>query len=173
MRLRGYAIDYSVEIGKSALLFQSHKCAIKIDRNAVIGSGTRIKAGFKGRIWIGENVLVDDYSFISSHNSIEIGSGTMVSASSYIVDFNHKYPLSEFRDLAESEKGYISKSIKIGNNVWIGTHVVILPGVIIGDGSVIGAGSIVTKSVPSFCIAVGNPAKVIKKLNNLSLQVKH
>ena len=51
---------------------------------------------------------------------------------------------------------------KIGNNVWIGDSVIILPGVQIGDGAVIGAGSIVTKNIPPFAVAVGNPAKVIK-----------
>jgi lipopolysaccharide O-acetyltransferase len=50
----------------------------------------------------------------------------------------------------------------IGDNVWIGESVMILPGVKIGRGSVIGAGSVVTKSIPEFSIAVGNPAKVVK-----------
>jgi len=50
----------------------------------------------------------------------------------------------------------------IGNDVWIGTGVIILPGISIGDGAVIGAGSIVTKNIPPYAIAVGNPAKVIK-----------
>jgi virginiamycin A acetyltransferase len=54
-------------------------------------------------------------------------------------------------------------AITIGNGVWIGDNVTILPGVEIGNGAVIGAGSIVTKNIPPYCIAVGNPAKVIKK----------
>lgn len=52
--------------------------------------------------------------------------------------------------------------VVIGNGVWVGDSVVILPGVTIGDGAVVGAGSIVTKSIPAYAIAVGNPAKVIK-----------
>lgn len=52
--------------------------------------------------------------------------------------------------------------VAIGNNVWIGDSVIILPGVQVGDGAVIGAGSVVTKSIPAYAIAVGNPAKVIK-----------
>lgn len=52
--------------------------------------------------------------------------------------------------------------IKIGHDVWIGQGAIILPGVTIGNGSVIGAGTIVTKSIPSYAIAVGNPAKVIR-----------
>ncbi|MEO0768094.1 MAG: CatB-related O-acetyltransferase [Cyanobacteria bacterium J06649_4] len=51
----------------------------------------------------------------------------------------------------------------IGNNVWIGDNVTILSGVRLGDGAVIGSGAVVTKDVPPFCIAVGVPAKVVKK----------
>ena len=63
------------------------------------------------------------------------------------------------------EQGVISKGIKIGNNVWIGGNVVINPGITIGDNSVIGSGSIVTKNIPSNVIAVGNPCKIIREIN--------
>jgi maltose O-acetyltransferase len=55
--------------------------------------------------------------------------------------------------------------ITIGNNVWIGGNVVVLPGVSIGDNSIIGAGSIVNKSIPENVIAVGNPCKVVKRID--------
>ena len=55
-----------------------------------------------------------------------------------------------------------AKPIKIGNNVWIGGNVCILPNVTIGDNVTIGAGSVVTCDIPSNCIAVGNPCKVVK-----------
>ncbi|XZL30485.1 sugar O-acetyltransferase [Clostridium perfringens] len=55
--------------------------------------------------------------------------------------------------------------IFVGNNVWIGANSVILPGVNIGDNSVIGAGSIVTKDIPSNVIAVGNPCRVLREIN--------
>lgn len=50
----------------------------------------------------------------------------------------------------------------IGENVWVGARTLILPGVEIGDGAVIGAGSVVTKDIPPYAVAVGNPARVIK-----------
>lgn len=56
-----------------------------------------------------------------------------------------------------------SKPIHIGNHVWIGEKAIILKGVTIGDGAIIGAGSVVTKDVPARCLAVGNPAKVIRE----------
>jgi len=54
-------------------------------------------------------------------------------------------------------------SVHIGRDVWIGGSSVVLSGVTIGEGSIIGAGSVVTKDVPAFSIAVGNPARVVKK----------
>ena len=63
-----------------------------------------------------------------------------------------------------SRKLYSSGPVYIGKNVHIGENVVILPNTTIGDNVVIGAGSIVTKSLPSNCVAVGNPVKIVKTL---------
>jgi len=57
-----------------------------------------------------------------------------------------------------------AEPVSIGNNVWIGGGVTILPGVKIGDNVTIGAGSVVTKDIPSNCVAVGNPCKVVKSI---------
>lgn len=54
--------------------------------------------------------------------------------------------------------------VTIGDNVWIGGGAIINPGVNIGDNVVIGSGSVVTKDIPSNCVAVGNPCKVIKNI---------
>lgn len=54
--------------------------------------------------------------------------------------------------------------VEIGDNVWIGGNTVILPGVHIGSNSIIGAGSVVTKDIPEWSIAAGNPCKVIRKI---------
>lgn len=55
--------------------------------------------------------------------------------------------------------------VHIGRNCWLGAGVVVLPGVTIGDNSVIGAGSVVTKDIPSNVVAVGNPCKVLREIN--------
>lgn len=56
--------------------------------------------------------------------------------------------------------------VNIGNNVWIGGNTVILPGVSIGDCCVVGAGSVVTKDIPAWSVAAGNPAKIIRKITD-------
>ncbi len=55
--------------------------------------------------------------------------------------------------------------VKIGKCVWLGAGVIVLPGVEIGDNSVIGAGSVVTKNIPANVVAVGNPCKVVRSIN--------
>ena len=161
LRLRGYDIDYSVSLRGQNFFFQSTKHAITIAKNVVIGKGTRISGGGKGKVSIEKNVLIDDQTFIMAHEKITIGQNTKVAAFCFITDFNHKF---NDRSKPIVEQGYDTSPVHIGKNVWIGTHSVILPGVTIGDGAVIGAGSIVTKSIPIYSIAVGNPARVIKKI---------
>ncbi|HDY8018443.1 TPA: DapH/DapD/GlmU-related protein [Vibrio vulnificus] len=62
---------------------------------------------------------------------------------------------------------YEAKSVTLKKGCWIGAGVIILPGVTIGKNSVVGAGSVVTKCVPDYSVAVGNPAKVIKTLSSI------
>ncbi len=56
------------------------------------------------------------------------------------------------------------KAVTVGDNVWIGGNTVILPGVNVGSNVVIGAGSVVTKDIPDWCVATGNPCRVIRKI---------
>lgn len=64
------------------------------------------------------------------------------------------------------QKGYqYNAPVHIGKNCWIGAGVIILPGITIGDNVVIGAGSIVTKNLPDNVLAVGNPCKILREIN--------
>lgn len=64
-----------------------------------------------------------------------------------------------------SKQAQYNMPVNIGNNVWIGAGAIILPGVSIGDNSVIGAGSVVTKDIPANVVAVGNPSKVLREID--------
>ena len=58
------------------------------------------------------------------------------------------------------------KEVRIGDNVWIGGNTVICPGITIGDNCVIGAGSVVTKDIPAWTVAAGNPCRVIRRITD-------
>lgn len=66
-----------------------------------------------------------------------------------------------------------SKEVTVGNDCWIGAGTIIIPGVTLGKGVVIGANSVVTRDIPSFSVAVGAPARVIKKVNPAMDVPKH
>ena len=108
-------------------------------------------------IKIGKNVFINACCRFQDQGGIEIGDGSLIGHNTTIATLNHDFNPDKRANLHPSP-------VKIGKNVWIGSDSTILPGVEIGDGAVIGAGSIVTKNVPANSIAVGSPARVIKKI---------
>lgn len=118
---------------------------------------------YNPKLTIGNNVIMGRNTTILCADEISIGNDTMFASYCFISDENHGIDLS-LNKRYECQK-ITTKPIKIGKNCWIGEKVIILPGVNIGDNSIIGAGSVVTKDIPPNCIAVGNPARIIKKYN--------
>ena len=110
-------------------------------------------------IYVGENFYMNHNCVILDGAKVEFGNDVFIAPNCGFYTAGH--PL----DYEIRNKGLeYAKSIKVGNNVWIGGNVIVLPGVTIGDNVVIGAGSIVNKDIPSNCVAVGNPCKVIKNI---------
>lgn len=116
---------------------------------------------------LGEGIIIDSNVYIGPNvilgaaGLLHIKSGNQIGANVQFIAENHKFQNKEKKI---SEQGVIRKGIIINENCWIGNNVIILDGVEIGMGSVIGAGSIVTKSIESYSVAVGNPAKIIKMI---------
>lgn len=107
----------------------------------------------------GDNVYFNVNCVVLDCAPIKIGSNVFFAPGVQLYTANH--PLeAELRKTLEN-----ALSISIGNDCWIGGNSIILPGITIGNGCVIGAGSVLTKDIPDNSLAVGNPAKVIKKLN--------
>src|SRR6266480_5687460 len=102
---------------------------------------------------IGDKVKIESHSFICSGVTIE----DAVFIGHHVVFTNDKYPDATDQDW-KLEKTIIKKNASIGSNATI------LPGVTVGENALVGAGSVVTKDVPKNTIVVGNPAKVIRKL---------
>lgn len=112
-----------------------------------------------GYVRFGRNIHINFNCIFQSAGGIEIGDDVLIGSGVKIYTPNH--PI----DPEERATGKVLyRPVKIGNKVWIGGGAVILPGVEIGEGSTIGAGSVVTRSIPPRCVAVGNPARVIKQL---------
>lgn len=119
----------------------------------------------KASIYIGNNVGISA-SCLWIYKSLRIGDRTKIGGDCIIIDSDaHSLNYLERRNGETDRPRAKSKGIVIEEDVLIGARCIILKGVTIGARSIIGAGSVISKDIPADCIAAGNPAKVIKLIN--------
>ena len=121
-----------------------------------------LHTNFGGKhVHFGKNVYGNFNLTLVDDTHIYVGDYTMFGPNVVIATAGHPI-LPELR-----EQGYqYNAQVHIGKNCWLGAGVIVLPGVTIGDNVVIGAGSVVTKDLPSNVVAVGNPCKVLREVND-------
>lgn len=133
---------------------------------AEVGPNTYVQPPFYAN-WGGAHVHFGEWVYANFNltlvddGHIYIGDHTMIGPNVTIATAGH--PI--LPELREKEMQY-NVDVKIGRNVWIGTGAIIVPGVTIGDNTVIGAGSVVTKDIPANVVAVGNPCRVMREIND-------
>lgn len=130
-----------------------------------IGENTRVAPWcvfreYGGHINIGKNCSINSFCHFSGNGGIDIGNNVLIATQCVLISANHKFDLI---DIPICEQGETRDAITIGDDCWLGAGVKILQGVTIGEGSVIGASAVVTKDIPPFSIAVGVPAKIVRK----------
>lgn len=136
-------------------------CGHHIEKGCVLSSSLKILGNFN--LKIGENTFIGHETMIIGGNStIVIGKNCDISSRVNLVMGTHDIDVTGPRTAGKGR----SENITIEDGVWIGFGVTVLPGVTIGEKSIIGAGSVVTKSIPAYSIAVGNPCRVIKTLGS-------
>jgi acetyltransferase-like isoleucine patch superfamily enzyme len=108
------------------------------------------------KIVIGDNFYMNSGCHLLGN--ISFGRDVIIGPKTIMWDRDHGMELG----MPMKDQSHIKQDIIIGNDVWIGANVMVLKGVKIGKEAVIGAGAIVTKNIPDYAIAHGNPAKVIK-----------
>lgn len=112
-------------------------------------------------IEVGKNFFANYNCTILDVAKVTIGDNCQMAPNVSIYTAGH--PVHPFSRNSLYEYG---KAVTIGDNVWIGGNTVICPGVTIGDNTVIGAGSVVTKDIPDWSVAAGNPCRVIRKITD-------
>jgi lipopolysaccharide O-acetyltransferase len=144
---------------------------IDFGRNLTTGVGCRFEVFSENEklLHFGDNVQVNDYVHICAMEKVSIGNNVLMASHIYISDNSHgKYKGEQdeaFPLIPPIKRDYYKSPVIIEDNAWIGEGVVILPGVRIGKSSIVGANSVVTKNIPDYSIAAGNPAKVIRQYN--------
>lgn len=159
-----YRINSSgwVYIGKGSKLVNT--------KNIIIGKGVQIAPYSlicphgKSNIILKDKVNIGMFSRIACIGHITIGENVLTGPNVFISDYNHEYSNV---DIPISEQGNTTSNTRviIGDDCWIGTNSVICGNLTIGKHVVIGAGSFVNRDIPDYCVAVGNPARVVKKYN--------
>lgn len=125
-----------------------------------LGEGSYVGPGLHGasldRVTIGKDVFVNANALFMARGGITIQDHAMIAADASIITNNHD---------PYDRKVLPCRPVLIKEGAWIGAHAIILPGVCVGRYAIVGAGSIVTKDVPDYGVAVGNPARVIRTLD--------
>ena len=142
---------------------------IRIGAGTLIGPHVTLSAGMvPGQtcltdpvVRIGDRCLIGRASGIVGHLSIEIEDDVWTGHHVYITDQNHGY---DDLELPISQQAMPERPVRIGAGSWLGHGTVVLPGATIGRHVVIGANSVVRGEIPSYCVAAGNPARVVKWL---------
>lgn len=155
--------------------FQNRKDKINISHGTHI-RGELLVFPFNGQITIGENCYIGEYTRVWSAESIKIGNHVLISHNVNIMDTNsheldHNERAESFYKLVREGHPTIKPNLKtasitIEDYVWINFNAVISKGVTIGKGAIIAANAVVNTDVPPFTLFAGNPAKLIKYLNN-------
>lgn len=135
-----------------SIILDDNSC-LECNSNVIFYSGCHLSVHSNCKLVIGKNTYINSNSTIICRDNIIIGDNCAISQNVVIRD----------SDVHKINNNNNHKPIKIGNHVWICTNAIILKGVSIGDGAVIGAGSVVVEDVPANCLAVGNPARIIKR----------
>lgn len=146
------------------------RTAMLKDMLAEMGEGCYIEPPFHAN-WGGKHVHFGDHVYANfgltmvDDTHIYVGDSTMFGPNVVIATAGHPI-LPELR-----EKAYqYNMTVRIGKNCWLGAGVLVMPGVTIGDNTVIGAGSVVTKDIPANVVAVGNPCRVLREINDRDRQ---
>lgn len=155
---------------KSILGFNVHVLGwnnIKIGSNTIIGDNSWLNVNDRKKdtigIDIGNNCYISKNNVISSSKKLIIKDFYMSNINVHLLGSNHiiSNPMKPYIQTGATKED----TLYIGTNVWMGASSCVLGNVTVGHGSIIGAGSIVTKDIPPFSIAVGNPAKIIKRFS--------
>ena len=163
---------HKIEIGNNTIIDDycqlivvgENSYGIVLGDNIIINQNSRFKNdGFgDGYLEIGDNTMINYNTSISYGDHVKIGKNVLIGAYSFIIGaLTHRFDRIDIPIIAQEKES--KGGIIIEDNVWIGAGVYVLNGVKIGRDSIIGVGAVVTKNIPEFSIAVGVPARVIKK----------
>lgn len=148
---RPYESQKREQILKKLLAEMGENCYIEPPLHANWGKYTH----FGSNVYANFNLTLVDDTDIFVGDNVMFGPNVVIATAGHPVDPPLREKVAQF-----------NIPVRIGRNVWIGAGAIVLPGVTIGDNAVVGAGSVVIKDIPPNVVAVGNPCRVLREIND-------
>jgi lipopolysaccharide O-acetyltransferase len=138
---------------------------IAVGDDVYVGAGSWLQTlegpGYAGDLVIGDGTAIAGSCVLSAAVSVRVGRRVLFARNVYVSDHIHAY---EDRTRAVLDQGFDRlEPVVIGDGAWLGQNVVVCPGVTIGKGAVVGANAVVTEDVPAYSLAVGAPARIVRR----------
>jgi len=177
----GYYSRFFAAFGKGSVIVPTIRMLegaryITIGSDCIVGKQVQLTAfnyhsddSFRPSIVLGDKSNIGDYSHITSINSVQVGNGVLMGRNILITDNSHGGGdnFSNQLEIPVKARPMHSKGkVIIGDNVWIGEKASIIGNVMIGRGCIIGANTVITKNIPEYTLAVGNPVRLISLKND-------
>jgi len=132
---------------------------IRLGNDILVGRNTILSCN-EAVIETGDLISIGPFCFFASKGGIRLGSGVSIGSGTHLMAGGH---VSEDPDAPVLKQARTALGITVEDNVWIGSGTKVLDGVTIGRNSIVAAGSVVSKDVPAYAVAMGNPARVVEK----------
>ena len=149
-----------VNIDRTAEIFCRRGLAhMELGRDVCLGAGTVLRC-LEGSIRIGDRVVFGGDNTVTAYLDVDIGEDCIFADRIYVTDFDHRYADREMRI---QDQGIAASPVLLEPDCWIGEKASILRGSHVGRGSVVGAQTLVKGDIPPYSVAVGAPARVVKR----------
>jgi len=145
-----------IKVGNNVILFDSLRL------NLMDNYPWRDDQKFDPELIIDDGAAIFRFCRITVTNKMYIGKDVMIADRCYIADSTHDYTPID-RSIEKNKLITFKKGVYIADEAWIGTHCTIIGNIRIGKHSIVGSNSVVTKNIPDYCVAVGAPAKIVKR----------
>jgi acetyltransferase-like isoleucine patch superfamily enzyme len=156
--LRNVRIGDDVTLGGRTYIRLRRDGCITVADGVSTGVDVWLVGANDAELAVGPNTSLGSYCILNGGHGLRIGADCVLAGFVYINSSEHGFDRGELI----RRQGFFGEPVEIGDDVWLGGHVSVNKGVTIGTGAVVGAGAVVTKDVPEYTVAVGNPATFLK-----------
>ena len=159
-RLRHRRVRFGAhcDVRRGARFEVARRADVRFGDGCVLDHGFTLES--RGRIRVGNRTVFGHHCTVAADEGVEIGNDCLIAEMVSVRDHDHAFSSTEVSII---DQGRTTAPVRIGDNVWVGAKATITKGVSIGANTVVGAHAVVTGDLPAGCVAVGIPARVVRR----------